>query len=319
MTQQFSGLQTDLSYLEWPEERTGGDTPFSRWFQPGSNICLDFHGDPANAELVVFSDGNHHMALMDCLDLFLNQNKGLAGIFYTTTPPGPIVDMLRSGGLRMGNLIIHRSPHVFISPPDVLDKLVADGFMSGHRPFVRNQGNVLLVKKGNPKEILTVSDLRRGDVRLFLSNPDTEKASFTAYYNTLKAMASDQTDAPSFPDDKINQDQILFGQCIHHREAPQAVADGRADVAMVYYHLALRYVRIFPSFFEIVSLGGTPSDPQPVSENIISMTHVGLVNGGGPWGKPLLEFLSTESVREIYSYHGLTPIYAFARSRAKES
>ena len=28
--------------------------------------------------------------------------------------------------------------------------------------------------------------------------------------------------------------------------------DGKADVAMVYYHLALRYVRIFPGEFEIV-------------------------------------------------------------------
>ena len=32
---------------------------------------------------------------------------------------------------------------------------------------------------------------------------------------------------------------IVFGERIHHREAPQALADGKADVAMVYYHLAL--------------------------------------------------------------------------------
>jgi len=95
--------------------------------------------------------------------------------------------MLRKGGLQMGNLVIRVSPHVFISPPEILDNLVADRFMSEHSPFVRNQGNVLLVKKGNPKHIFKVSDLRREDVRLFLSNPEAEKASFTAYYNTLKA------------------------------------------------------------------------------------------------------------------------------------
>ena len=180
--------------------------------------------------------------------------------------------------------------------------------MSGHVPFVRNQGNVLLVKKGNPKQILKVSDLRREDIRLFLSNPDTEKASFTAYYNTLKVMSSGQTAGPGFPDDKIEQGRVLFGKRIHHREAPQAVADDRVDVAVVYYHLALRYVRIFPSLFEIVPLGGTALDPQPPPENIISLTHVGLINDGGQWGVSFLQFLSTNIVKEIYSHHGLTPV-----------
>jgi len=308
MIQQSDNSEKEPAYLDWPEERAGGDTPFSRWFQPGSNICLDFHGDPANAELVVLSDGNHHMALKDCLEHFLKENDALSGIFYATTPPGPIVNMLRTGGLHMGNLTIRVSPHVFISPPEVLDKLVADGFMSGHIPFVRNQGNVLLVKKGNPKQISEVSDLMRDDIRPFLSNPDTEKASFTAYYKTLKAMASGQAVNQGFPDDKIKQGQVLFGKRIHHREAPQAVADGRADVAVVYYHLALRYVRIFPSLFEIVPLGGTASAPQPPPENIISLTHAGLVNDGGQWGESFLEFLSTNIVSEIYSYHGLTSV-----------
>ncbi|RJQ59697.1 MAG: ABC transporter substrate-binding protein [Desulfobacteraceae bacterium] len=293
-----------MVYLEWPEEKSG-DNHFSRWFHPGSNLCLDFHGDPVNAQLVVFSDGNHHMALRDCLEFFSRRNKELSGIFYATTPPGPIVNMLRTGGLQMGNLIISVTPHVFISPPEVLDKLVADGFMSGHVPFVRNQGNVLLVKKGNPKQIFKGSDLRRGDIRLFLSNPDTEKASFTAYYNTLKAMASGQAADRSFPDDKIKQGQVLFGKHIHHREAPQAVADGCADVAVVYYHLALRYIRIFPSLFEIVPLGGTALNPQPDPGNITSRTHAGIIGDGGRWGAKFFQFLSSGPVSDIYSYHGL--------------
>jgi len=307
MTQQADNSEKEPAYLDWPEEQTGENPHCFRWNQPGSNICLDFHGDPANAELVVFSDGNHHMALQECLDQFLKNNEELSGIFYATTPPNPIVNLLRTGGLQLGNLIIRVSPHVFISPPEILDKLVADGFMSGSIPFLRNQGNVLLVKKDNPKRILDVSDLRRGDVRLFLSNPDTEKASFSAYFDTLKAMASEQDANLNFPDDKIGQGQVLFGKCIHHREAPQAVADGRADAAVVYYHLALRYIRIFPSLFEIIPLGGTVSDPKPVPGNIISFTNAGIVGNGGAWGKKFIQFLSSDIASEIYSYHGLIP------------
>ncbi len=308
MTQQIYRPEKDIFYLDWPEERAGGDTQYCRWLQPASNICLDFHGDPVQAQLVVFSDGNHHMALRDCLELFERQNNGLSGIFYATTPPGPIVNMLKTGGLQMGNLIISVAPHVFISPPEVLDKLVADRLMSEHIPFVRNQGNVLLVKKGNPKYIFKVSDLMRGDIRLFLSNPDTEKASFTAYYNTLKAMAAEETSDPGFLDDKISQGQVLFGKRIHHREAPQAVADGSADVAVVFYHLALRYLRIFPDLFEAVPLGGSIENPEPLPGNNPCKTHMGLVGDGGVWGQRLISFFGSKQAMEIYQHHGLRAV-----------
>jgi hypothetical protein len=177
--------------------------------------------------------------------------------------------------------------------------------MSEHVPFVRNQGNVLLVKKGNPKHIFKVSDLMRGDIRLFLSNPDTEKASFTAYYNTLKAMASGQTANPGFPDEKIAQGQVLFGKGIHHREAPQAVAEGSADVAVVFYHLTLRYLRIFPDLFDVVPLGGSVEKPEPLPGNVIGKTHIGLVGDGGVWGRRLISFLGSKQAMEIYQHHGL--------------
>jgi len=308
MTQQTYSSEKDMLYLDWPEERAGGDTGYLRWFQPASNICLDFHGDPVQAQLVVFSDGNHHMALRDCLDLFLQQNKGLSGIFYATTPPGPIVNMLKNGGLQMGNLVISVVPHVFISPPEVLDRLVADSFMSEHVPFVQNRGNVLLVKKGNPKHIFKISDLIREDIRLFLSNPDSEKASFTAYYNTLKTLASDHNANPEFLDEKITQGQVLFGKRIHHREAPQAMAEGSADVAVVFYHLALRYLRIFPDFFDVIPLGGSVEKPKPLPGNVVGKTHMGLVGDGGVWGRSLISFLGSKQAVEIYQHHGLRSV-----------
>ena len=43
----------------------------------------------------------------------------------------------------------------------------------------------------------------------------------------------------------------------HHREAPQALADGEADVAMVCYHLALRFVRVYPGGLKSYARGGT--------------------------------------------------------------
>ncbi len=271
-------------------------------------MCLDFHGDPVGAQLVIFSDGNHHMALKECLEIFLSRHKELTSIFYATTPPGPIVQLLKTGSLQMGNLVLNVTPHLFISPPDVLSRIVADGYSAKHIPFVRNQGNVLLVKKGNPKGIDSVLDLVRDDVRLFLSNPETEKVSYKAYYATLWSLASALDPASRFPSDKISKGQVVFGKCIHHREAPQAVVDGKADAAIIFYHLALRYIRIFPNFFEIVPLGGSIEKPKPRPGNVMSRTHMALVGDGGEWGEKFAAFLKTAQAGDIYRHHGLLPL-----------
>ena len=42
--------------------------------------------DPVGAQLAVFSDGNHHMALAECIEIFVRRSPGLHDVFYTTTP-----------------------------------------------------------------------------------------------------------------------------------------------------------------------------------------------------------------------------------------
>jgi len=291
--------------LNWPEEMADVAESGPRWSCEGSNLVLDFHGDPKNAELVVFSDGNHHMALAETLAAFCRRYSLPGTVFYATCPPGPLLELLRHGGLQIGNFVLCVRPHVFISPPRVLNGLVAEGYMPGHVPFVRNRGNVLLVRRGNPKGIREVADLARGDVRLFLSNPHTEAASYSGYLATLKALAAAAGMAPEFL--SHSGGRIIYGRCIHHREAPEAVAAGKADAAIVYYHLALRYVRIFPEYFEMVPLGGTVDDPRPAAGNVVSVTHAGVVGSGGPWGQRFLRFLSSETVARIYRHHGLLP------------
>jgi ABC-type amino acid transport substrate-binding protein len=285
--------------LDWPPERAGPADETPRWSQPQSNLVLDFHGDPLRARLVVFSDGNHHMALEECLRGFCRMHPEVRDVFYATTPPSALLNLLAAGGLDIGNLRLSVVPHVFISPPAVLNRVVAAGRMTAHRPFMRSRGNVLLVRKGNPKAIRGIDDLARDDVRLFLSSPMSEAASYEVYRATLDGLARRQGMTSDIPEARI-----VYGQRIHHREAPQALADERADAALVYYHLALRYTRIFPQRFEIVTLDDAPSD-RAVPENIISRFHVGVIGDGGEWGGRLLAFLLGEDVTAIYRRHGL--------------
>ncbi len=157
--------------LDWKPEYCHDKAVSAVWHHAGTNLALDFHGDPGG-DLVVFSDGNHHMALLDAVRAFRERHDTL-GLFYTTTPPAPLVAALRSGELRLCNLLLSVRPHVFISPGSVLEPLRQQGLLGELRGLLSSRGNVLLVARGNPKAIHGVADLARDDLRLFLSNPET--------------------------------------------------------------------------------------------------------------------------------------------------
>jgi len=291
--------------LHWPLETALTDKKIEHWCQADSNRVLDFHGDPLKAELVVFSDGNHHMALQESLQAFIHDNPQAADIFYATTPPYPIIKLLESGAIRLGNLTLSIRPHVFISPPNVLEGLKAKGYLFRHHLLAQNRGSVLLIPRENPARIGSVGDLMHRDVRLFISNPDTEKVSYTGYRDTLEKMAQKEgLDINAFQS-AVFGETTVYGERIHHREAPEAVAAGNADAAIVYYHLALRYTRIFPELFEIIPLGGTKTDPKPWPGNQIAKIHMGLTGDGGSWGQAFVEFMQSEAAANIYSHHGL--------------
>ena len=291
--------------LNWLSETVLDEDKIEEWHQPRSNRVLDFHGDPMKANLVLFSDGNHHMALLQSLKAFHHELPQVDEIFYATTPPYPIVKLLKAGAIRLGNLTLSVRPHVFISPPHVLEGLKIEGYLKQHQFLAQNRGSVLLIPHNNPKQIESFQDLMRKDVRLFISNPETEKISYTGYRQTLEGMAQRQgLDGDAFWRAVFGKTAV-FGQRIHHREAPEAIAAGRVDAAIVYYHLALHYTRIFPDQFDIIPLGGTKTDPEPPPENLIAKTHMGLINDGGLWGEQFIAFMQGETVARIYAQHGL--------------
>lgn len=69
-------------------------------------------------------------------------------------------------------------------------------------------------------------------------------------------------------------------------------------MAIVYYHLALSYIRIFPDLYELIEL--------PFCVNNLTTTyHAGICNRENPLANRLLDFLQSEETSSIYQYHGL--------------
>ena len=299
----FTYAQMMTSNLIWPSELANPSDTKSIWQQAASNICLDFHGDPIAAKLVIFSDGNHHMALQESVEVFLQRHPDLVDIFYATTPPNVLIDIMEQGGITIGNLRISRLPDVFISPTNIMKNLQEKKHISEHQKFALSHGNVLLVKKSNPKNISSIADLLREDVTFFISNPDTEKASYQIYYDSLLGICEEENlDAIA-----LHRKKLVYGENIHHREAPQSIYSNKADVAIVYYHLALRYCRIFPDDFDFIPLGGSKENPKPSKANVRTEYHVGLINSSDnkPSGQKFIEFLLSDEGAAIYTSHGL--------------
>ena len=277
---------------------------------PG-NTVVDAHGDPMKAQLIIFSDGNHHMGLETACQLFLKRHPTVQDIFYTTAPAGTIKDAFSSGVLRFGNLCLSIKPNVFIGPQKVVGPLHAAGQISKPIPFAQSRGVVLLVKKGNPKQLSSkISDLLRDDVRIACSSPTKEKASFGVYCTTLCNLAS--VEGGQNMSDAMNIRLItspVHSSRIHHREIPQLIANDEADVAPLYYHLALRYVTIFPNLFEFIPLGGTKDDPQPGKEHKLNTYLISVVKENeGEWGSKFADFMLSQDVADIYKKKGLTPV-----------
>lgn len=299
-------MTTD-STLNWPIEQACPDAATHNWSQPHSNICLDFHGDPCRAKLVVFSDGNHHMALEQCLKLFLQHYPQTEDIFYATTPPAVLLQIIKQGEMRMGNLTLSRQPDIFIGPQNILMQLQQDGLVAEPQPFMQSRCNVMLVAHDNPKNIQGIADLLKDDVKLFMSNPETEKASYQVYVETIFGLAEEQRrDIEAFKQlFTMDTDKVVYGERIHHRELPQCIADGQADVAVVYYHLALRYTRIFPGLFSIIPLGGNSDEPQATPAHHITNYYAGIINTDNELSPALMSHLLSDQTTDIYTYHGL--------------
>lgn len=281
-----------------------------------ANRLADLHGSFSDCDIVLTTAGNYHMALRDLwYDLYLPKYAAITDLknwFYTTSPPIAL-QQIQNSSVVFGNLALKCIPQVAVGPRKVINSLIAAGMTEGDAvPVFRNQGNVLLVKKGNPKNIQSIWDLGRPDVKVVTPNPDTEPGSFGNYSGSIYNIAfNDQANAPAGwtaerlfnvifngssgngsvnsvgKRHKSNKNKWYAGARIHHRETPWSIAYGNADVGVIFYHLARNAVTRFPDIFEMIPLGGTIENPQPLPGNQIGAHFTIRIKGA--WTQKQLE------------------------------
>ena len=164
--------------------------------------------------------------------------------------------MIRTGGVAVGNLTLDVSrtsglyPDIFMGYSGPLRQLYQSGVIEPQaRFFCKNRGVALLVHKGNPLGIHSLADVVRTGTRIALPDSGDVRAKCLA--------ATEQLLGKSAADALVAAETSFPGRLgIMHRDLPEMVARGYADVAFTWYHLVSYWARIFPNHFEFVAVPG---------------------------------------------------------------
>jgi len=163
-------------------------------------------------------------------------------------------------GIALGNLTLDVSrksgfyPDIVMGGPDPLRQLRKLGVIEPQaRFFSKNRGLALLVRKGNPLGIHGLTDVARSGARLAL--PDVvEEAGSRARYRAAVDQLIGKSATDAFFAAEVPHFRGRIG--IVHRDFPEMIARGYADVALTQHHLISYWTRIFPNHFELVAVSG---------------------------------------------------------------
>ena len=272
-----------LGKLDWPADEENESVPSLT--QLVANDINDLHGK-LSCELIISTPGNYHMALKDAMygrpDLghvgLLKQMGELAqfkvSICWSTSPPIS-VDQIANEELQFKNIKMVGRPSLVMAPGGVMNTLVAEGKVdeASRQPFLKNYGNVMLIRADKLGIINNVCDLV-GPTRVVTPHPTLEPGSFgnfsgtifnvadqnylgcdaTTLFNSIFSQDLASIDMSGF-DNPYNIDGVLsaFGRGstpqgtgakwvassrIMHRDIPYALCHDEADVGIIFYHQA---------------------------------------------------------------------------------
>lgn len=133
----------------------------------GVDNVPDIFGDINDPQLVVFMGGNQFMVLDDRIAIFKRSYPQDKRILVETLPPGLLLQQIKSGSLQIGNMRISLVPDIYTGGGDAV---AANATLFSRTQEYSGTKLALMVQKGNPKNIATLQDLGRSDIRVSMPN-----------------------------------------------------------------------------------------------------------------------------------------------------
>jgi ABC-type molybdate transport system substrate-binding protein len=192
----------------------------------------DLHGNPADAQLVLFIGGNQFFVLPQLIARFEQLHPELRGhIFYETLPPGILRQQsAQNDTLTLGNLTLRVVPDVYEAGARVVDAMQAAGQVDHATRYATNN-LAIMIPVGNPKGIHSLNDLARSDLRLSMPNPAWEGVA-RQIGTALRNVGGDSLYQSVYVA-KVASGQTRLTQ-IHHRQTPMRILANQADAGVTW-------------------------------------------------------------------------------------
>ena len=253
----------------------------------------------SDAALVLWLAGNQFFAMEDVIRAFQKAHPGTGAVGLITLPPGIILNAILKGGWRYRDSDYPMQPDVYASVSlGHLQALKAKGTMDRYMTYLRNRLE-MVVARGNPKGVKGIDDLTRPDVRVMLPNPVTE--GIMKFYIKKVLVKHGIWDRISGGKEckSCQATPNTYFTSVHHREIPDALKAGTADVGIVFSSEVQYALR------EGVPEEGIALPPQDSLVDEIAYAIGALRNAPHPAAaQRYLEFLATPAAQRTYARFG---------------
>ena len=205
---------------------------------PQIDDLADFHGDLSDPKLVLYVGGNYFFAMAPLVQTFEASHPDFKGrIYWETIPPGLLVEQIKAGGrITSGNMTWTAKADAYFAGLRAVNALIAEGLLTGPAvPYVTNK-LAIMVQKGNPKQIATLADLARPDLRLAMPNP-----AFEGVAQQIKASlgkAGGEALTKSVYETKVAEGSAMLTR-IHHRQTPLFLMQDKVDAGVTWQSEAI--------------------------------------------------------------------------------
>jgi ABC-type molybdate transport system substrate-binding protein len=279
-----------------------------RTFHAGSEVEYGSIENSYTAELVLYLAGNQFMVMQELITDFQAKNPDIKTVYVETIPPGQILkgQLLKQGEIE--GQATAMNPDIFASVNiGHLKKLNSKGLMNEHIIYIHNKLE-LMVADGNPKGISGPEDLGRDDLVQSHPNPLTE--GIFKFYGSemLKDLGLyEKVTGGAECRSCWAVDGKTWFTSRHHRETPDRIEKGEADVGIVWTTEVVH-----------AKAEGRPIDgvaiPAPLNKQDKVNYAIGIMTNGrnAENAARYLAYLGTEDAQSIYEKYG------FIRATAEE-
>ncbi len=255
----------------------------------------------AEADLVLFMAGNQFMVMPEIVAAFKAQHPEIKKIFYETLPPGLALKQILAQGAIFQNKPFEIYPDVYSSVnQEAMQILESREHIQpqDYHLYLHNR-LTLMVPRGNPANISSVSDLAREEVRI--SQPHPANEDIAHHIVNMYFQAGGDALVKRIMEEKRAEGTTIF-TIVHHRETPLRIGKKTVDVGPVWVTEA-QEARSTPLRFDVVEPGSGLDQ-----RNKINYYICGLQKSLHPQNAQLfIDFILSPAGQHIYEKYGFQP------------